>query len=184
LRIAAGIEAPDRGMVRLRGRPLPVGGGVVAGAIAYCQPRLRSPEGQIVLDELIAAQLALGVRPAGARARAEEALERAGATHCQGRRPYELDRGEAVSVAIARALLQEPSLLIIDEPTTAVDLLKRDEILQLLRALSRERMGVLISVDKGTSLVAADRALSLGEGELRGHLAPELAPIVQLRASG
>jgi hypothetical protein len=47
-------------------------------------------------------------------------------------------------------------------------------------------MAVLISVDKGTGLVAADRALSLGEGQLRGHVTAELAPVVELplRVSG
>lgn len=180
LRIAAAIEAPDSGEVRFRGRRLAVGRSVVAGGIAYCQPVFRGLDGQLVLDELIAAQLALGFRAAGARERALAALERAGARGCEGQRPFELDRAEVVCVGIARALLQYPTALIVDEPTTAVDILRRDEILQVLRSLSREGMAVLISVDKGTSLVAADRALALGEGELRGHVSPELASVVKL----
>jgi putative ABC transport system ATP-binding protein len=184
LRLAAGIEAPDSGVVRFRGRELAVGGGAIAGGIAYCQPTYRGVEGQPVLEELIAAQLALGVRASWARARAWQALERTGARRCEGQRPYELDRAEAVRVSIARALLQEPALLLIDEPTTRVDPLERDKILELLRALSRESMSILMTIDRGTGLFAADRALSLGEGELRGHIAPDLAPVLKLRLSG
>lgn len=186
LRLAAGIEAPDCGVVRFRGAALRVGGGAIADGIAYCKPTLRNAEGQLVLEELIAAQLALGIRRSGARTRAFEALERAGAHRCEARWPHELDRAETVRVGIARALIQGPALLVIDEPTTGVDALERDKIMELLRSLSGDGMAVLLSVDKGTSLFAADRALSLSYGVLRGHVAPELAPVVELplRVSG
>ena len=186
LRIAAAIQAPDSGVVRFRGRALTPGGGAIEGGIAYCSPTLQSPGARAVLEELIAAQLALGVARAGARARALQALQRAGATHCEDRRPCELNRAEAVRMAIARALLQEPSLLVIDEPTTGVEPVERDRILELLRSLTEEGIAVLMSLDKGIGLYFADRALSLGEGRLRGHLAPEVAEVVPLplRASG
>jgi len=133
-----------------------------------------------VLEELIAAQLALGVRSSGARCRASQALERAGAGACAARRPAELDRAESVRVAIARALLQEPAMLIVDEPTTGVEDLERVRILELLRSLTAEGIAILMSVDKGNGLFAADRALSLSEGRLRGHLAPEVAQVLPM----
>jgi energy-coupling factor transporter ATP-binding protein EcfA2 len=186
LRIAAGIEAPDEGLVRFRGRDLAQGGRALAGGIAYCQPTIRGIEGQAVLDELIAAQLALGERPSNARRRASEALERTQASACEGRRPFELDRAEAARVSISRALLQEPSLLLVDEPTSGVHPLERERILHLVRSLTQDGIAVLMCLDKGSGLFVADRALSLSEGELRGHAAPELAPVVELpmRVSG
>lgn len=186
LRIAAAIEPPDTGAVRFEGRELAVRNGAIPRGIAFCQPSFRGIEGEAVLEELVGAQLALGVRPAGARERAWEALERVGARRCEGRRPYELDSDEAVRVSIARALLQEPSLVIIDEPTARVDLRKRDGILELLRTLAREGITVLMSVDKSTGLLGADRALSLSHGQLHGHLSPEVADVVPLplRRSG
>jgi len=186
LRIAGGIEAPDGGAVRFRERQLPLGGGAVAGGIAYCQPALRSRECQVVLEELIASQLALGVRPTTARACAVQALERVGAAHCDARRPFELNRAEEVRVAIARALLQQPSLLLIDEPTKGVVPLERERILELLRSLTQDNVAVLMTLDRGVGLFGADRPLSLAEGKLRGHVVPELAPVVELplRASG
>lgn len=180
LRIAGGIEAPDQGVVRLRGHQLKLGDGARAGGIAYCQPAFRSLEGQTVWEELIAAQLALGVKPATARARAFEQLERAGGRHCASRRPFELDRSEEVRVAIAGALLHEPSLMLIDEPTKGVSSLERERILELLRSLAKDGTAVLMTLDKGVGLFGADRALSLSEGRLRGHVAPELAPVVEL----
>jgi ABC-type lipoprotein export system ATPase subunit len=186
LRIAAGIEAPDCGEVRFHGRRLALAGGGIVHGIAYCRPTLRNLDGQIVLDEMIAAQLALGVRPSHARSRAWAALERTGARRCEDRRPCELDRDQQVRVAISRALLQEPSLLVIDEPIKGVDALERDNVLELLRSLTQDGIAVLMSLDKGVGLFAADRALSLGEGRLRGHLTAELAPVVELplRLSG
>lgn len=180
LRIAAGIEPPDRGTVRLHGRELMPGGGAIPGGIAYCQPGFRGIESEAVLQELIAAQLALGVKPAGARERAWDALERVSARRCADRRPYELERDEAVRVSIARGLVQQPSLIIIDEPTTAVDVLKRDGVLKLLRSVACDETAVLMTVEKSTCLFGADRALSLSEGELHGHVSPELAEVVAL----
>lgn len=186
LRIAAGIDAPDSGAVRFRGRALSIGGGGIAGGIAYCRPPIRTLESQIVLDELVAAQLAIGVRRGQATERASEALERTGARHCDARRICELDRADEVRVGIARGLLQEPALMLIDEPIKGVDPLERDKILKLLASLSRDGVAVVITIDNGVGLYAADRALSLGEGRLRGHVTPTLAPVVDLpvRLSG
>lgn len=186
LRVAAGIEAPDDGVVRFRGRRLTVGGGAIVGGIAYCQPSLRTIEGRVVLEEMIAAQLAMGVRPAHARACAWESLERVAARECESRRPCELDRAEEVRVGIARAMLQEPSLLLIDDPIKGVDPMERDKILILLRSLTHEGIAVLMSMDKGIGLFGTDRALSLGEGRLRGDVAPTVAEVVPLplRVSG
>lgn len=180
LRIAAAIERPDGGAVSLHGRPLRPGGGAMPGGIAFCSPSFRMTAGEEVLHGLIAAQLALGVRPACARERAWQALDRVEALGCGQRRPYELERDEAVRVSIAAALVQQPGLIVIDEPTTAVDVLKRDGILQLLRSIARDGIAVLMTVEKSTGLFGADRALSLSEGVLHGHRSPELAEVLAL----
>ncbi|MCL2769820.1 MAG: ATP-binding cassette domain-containing protein, partial [Solirubrobacterales bacterium] len=69
LRIAAGIEAPDSGVVRFRGRQLAAGGGATARGIAYCPPPSHRAEPHGVMQALSSTQAALGVRPAEARAR-------------------------------------------------------------------------------------------------------------------
>ncbi len=182
LRIAAGIEPTDSGHVRFTGHELAGAGGLaLGGGIGYCaRASLDAPS---VLDELLLGQLARGVRAALARARAYTALARVGAADCAPRSLHELDGGEELRVALARALVLEPSLLVIDDPVRGVDLLQRDAILSLLRSLADEGLAVLISTDEATALAGADRALSLSDGVLRGASAPQLAQVLPLRRS-
>jgi putative ABC transport system ATP-binding protein len=180
LRIAAGIEPPDSGTVRFRGRPL-ASGGVIAAGIAHCLPGFRGAAGRPVIEELILAQLALGVSASQAKTQAWAVLERTGARDFAQRRSHELDGAEATRASIARALARSPSLLLIDEPTTAVDVLARGAILMLLRSLANEGLAVLATIGESTALFGPDRVLSLCEGELRGHLVPEFAEVVELR---
>jgi ABC-type cobalamin/Fe3+-siderophores transport system ATPase subunit len=183
LRVAAGIEPPDSGVVRFEGRDLAGNSvGVLGAGIGFCRKALHAGEGQGVLDQLLLGLLAGGLSSSHARTRALEALERTGAGRCAALRLRELDSAEAIRVALARAIAQQPRLLIVDEPTKGVDLLERDGILLLLRSLADEGIAVLASAGESTALAGADRALALSEGELRGSLSPELAPVVQLHA--
>jgi ABC-type multidrug transport system ATPase subunit len=183
LRIAAGLEPPDHGVVSLHGRNLHARGGEdLREQIRYCRKTYRPTEGQLVIDRLITAQLTRGIRGSLARDRAHEALARANASHCATLKPSELDITETVLVGIARSLVHQPRLLVIDEPTLGVDVFERDRILSLLRSLADDGISVLMSVGETTCLAGADRALSIANGELHGELqSPELAPVVRLR---
>jgi ABC-type multidrug transport system ATPase subunit len=182
LRIAAGIEAPNAGVVRFEGADLSEHAEeVLGGGIGYCQKAFRWAEGKSVLDHVVVSLLARGVSPAAAKASAREALARVGAEHCAKLRLLELDSAEAVRVALARTLALQPRLLVIDEPVKGVELLERDEILGLLRTLADEGVAVLASAGESTGLSGADRALALGDGELRGGVTAELAPVLPLR---
>jgi ABC-type sugar transport system ATPase subunit len=183
LRVAAGIEHADEGVVRVDGQSL---GGTrsdaLRAAVRFCRRTFRSAEGDTVLEQLTTGQLTRGVPLDVARTRARRALHRLDAGRSASRRPGELDGAEAVRVAIARATLGQPRVLVIDEPTLGVDLPVRDEILALLRALSGEGIAVLYSATDTSTLAGADRALSLANGSLGGELStPELAPVVPLR---
>jgi len=182
LRIAAGLEPPDRGVVLLRGGNLHARGGEnLRQQIRFCRKTYRPTEGQLVIDRLITAQLTRGIRGSSARDRAHEALARANASHCATLKPSELYITETVLVGIARSLVHQPQLLVIDEPTLGVDVFERDRILSLLRGLADGGISVLMSVGETTCLAGADRALSLANGELHGELQPtELAPVIHL----
>jgi ABC-type multidrug transport system ATPase subunit len=184
LRVAAGLESPDQGTISLGGRDLNARGGeALRERIRYVRKTYRATEGQLVVDRLVTAQLTRGIRGAHARARAHEALERTDASHCATLKPSELDIAETVLVGVARSLVHQPELLLVDEPTLGVDSSDRDRILSLLRGLADEGVSVLMSVGETTGLSGADRALSLADGELHGELQPaELAPVVKLRA--
>ena len=150
LRVAAGIESPDIGSVRFAGRELPRGGALGSG-IGYCQSAPRGAEARGVLDELMVAQLARGVPQSLARSRAFETT-RAGRRRGLRRRVslHELDGAELVRVMLARVLVLDPSLLVIDEPVKGVDLLERDAILALLRSLADEGIAILTSAAEAT----------------------------------
>jgi iron complex transport system ATP-binding protein len=91
-----------------------------------------------------------------------------------------LSGGEIQKVALARALVQEPKLVLLDEPTSALDLKNQIELLRILRNIVRERniTAVLSMHDLNLAVRYTDRFLLLKKGHLagdvlRGELTPE-----------
>jgi ABC-type multidrug transport system ATPase subunit len=181
LRVAAGIERPDTGFVRLDGHDVYAPRMYALDALSYCRTSFRPAEGQLVLDQLLLGPLSRGITAIAARARASDALRRVDAEQLLAVRCGDLDVAERVRVAIARALVREPRLLVIDEPTIGVDLLARDGILSLLRSLANEGIAVLTSTADAAGLEDADRALTLSDGELSGSAVPDNAAVIPLR---
>lgn len=183
-RIAAGVTQPNDGAVRFEGHDLAGRNGETRRqSIGYCVTVRRPSEAQLVLDQLVTDQLVRGGSVEEAERRARGALIRAGVELCAATPLRELDPAETVRVAIARAIARRPGMLVIDEPTLGVDLLARDEILLLLRALADEGLAVLMTAGDASCLAGADRALALGSGELRGDVVPQLASVLPLRRS-
>jgi ABC-type sugar transport system ATPase subunit len=181
MRIAAGVQAPDSGSVRFAGQDLAGDGrDALGGEIGYCRRTFRPTEGRSVLDQLIVSQLARGLARTPATARARDALERVEVERCAALEASALDAAEAVRAAIARTLVHEPRLIVIDEPTLGVDLPARDGILLLLRSLADEGIAVLASTGETTGFAGSDRALSLSNGRLHGHITPQLATVLPL----
>lgn len=185
LRIAAGVESPDGGSVRFEGRDLSGAGRHSLGrGIGYVHTNLRSQEEQGVLEHASAALMARGLATDEARERGRAALARAGADQFTSLRLGELGAGERVRVALAATLALSPTHIVIDEPAGVVELGERDGILALMRTLAAEGVAVLASTAEAGELAGAHRALTLSDGELRGAVRAELAPVVALRARG
>jgi ABC-type lipoprotein export system ATPase subunit len=184
LRIAAGIETPDSGTVSFEGHPVSGRSGQTLGeGIGYLRKTLHGNEEQGVLEQIAAPLLARGIGAGQARDRARAVLGRIDAQHCSALTVEELSSGEAIRVAFARALVLGPAVLVADEPAATVEISERDGILSLLRTLSGQGVAVLASTAEPAEMAGAHRALTLGDGTLRGPATPELAPVVALRRS-
>ncbi|HLP40487.1 MAG TPA: ABC transporter ATP-binding protein [Fibrobacteria bacterium] len=112
------------------------------------------------------------------RAAVTESLRAAGAWDLRARLVDELSDGERQKAMLARALAQEPALLLLDEPTAFLDLPRRVEAMRLLRRLAREsgRAVLLSTHDLDLALRAADRLWLLPPGgPLRAGLPEDLA---------
>jgi ABC-type ATPase involved in cell division len=181
LRIAAGLERPDDGVVRFQGEALSGARDVVGRQISYCHATFSAMEGERILDHVAATLLARRVSSSRARRAAERALERTAAADCAGMRPDELNGVESVRVALARALVGAPNLLVSDDPTAGVGTLESDGILRLLRSIADEGVTVLMSTDDATCISGADRALSLDAGQMRADVEAPRADVVPLR---
>jgi putative ABC transport system ATP-binding protein len=181
LAVAAGVDQPDDGAVLFEGKPLNVrGGGGLGNGIGYCH-QVGAPSRRRVIDNVRAGLLGRSVAVPATYSLAHKALERVGASACADLALGDLDAAESVQVAIASALVLDPRLLVIDEPTKGVDLLDRDDLVLLLRSLADEGIAVLVSDADGSGLSDADRTLSLAGGELRGRTTPpQLGTLVQL----
>jgi glutathione transport system ATP-binding protein len=124
------------------------------------------------VGEQIAESIRLHQGKSGAEARAEalrllELVRIPEAGRVLGRFPHQLSGGMRQRVMIAMALSCRPSLLIADEPTTALDVTIQAQILQLIRELQQEmQMGVIfITHDMGVVAEVADRVLVMSNGE-------------------
>jgi ABC-type lipoprotein export system ATPase subunit len=102
-----------------------------------------------------------------ARGRAEELLDAVGLKHRLNHRPGELSGGERQRVAVARSLINQPKLLLADEPTGALDRVNAAKLVDLLAELNRSRGVTLIMVTHAPELAQRmARVLELVDGKL------------------
>jgi thiamine transport system ATP-binding protein len=138
LALIAGFEPPLSGRVK------------IAGVDMTAVPPDRRAVSMIFQDNNSFAHLdvftnvALGVSPSlsldeSQRTRIADALDRVGLTPYQSRKPTEISGGERQRIAIARALVRDKPVLLLDEPFTALGPALRREMLDLLVAIQRER---------------------------------------------
>ena len=107
------------------------------------------------------------IKPAARRERARELLGRMRLEHRLGNLPSQLSGGEQQRVAIARALANGPDVLLADEPTGNLDSATSQEIIDLLRRLSRtEGLSIVLVTHDPAIAGGADRVLRMSDGRV------------------
>ena len=175
LQAIAGLVAPDEGRIAHDGATwFDCGPG--AAARVDVPPRARRPgyvfQGYALFPHLtVAGNLAFGLadRPRAERARrVAELAEQLGIADVLARRPRELSGGQQQRVALGRALAAEPSLLLLDEPLSALDAplrrQLRDDLAVVLRRFARTT--VLVTHDVGEAFHLADRVVVYDRGRV------------------
>ena len=105
----------------------------------------------------------------GAAARARRLIAELGLEEAARRRPGQLSGGEQQRLSIARALVNDPQLLLADEPTGNLDAESGHQVLQLLRGLaSSDGRAVVLVTHDAEAAQLADRVLRIDEGRLMG----------------
>ncbi|HEY3897229.1 MAG TPA: ABC transporter ATP-binding protein [Chthoniobacter sp.] len=125
------------------------------------------PQCTILENVLVPTLAASKDKRSAARGRAEELLEAVGLKHRLNHRPGELSGGERQRVAVARALINEPKLLLADEPTGALDRVNAERLVDLLVEINRSRGVTLIMVTHAPDLAERmKRVMELRDGKL------------------
>lgn len=160
LRLAAGLLKPQSGAVRLQGQPMapdPTRVGLV-----FQSPTLL--DWLDVLDNVLLPVSLQGRVQASHRAAARDLLARLGLAAHAHHRPWQLSGGQQSRVAIARAWLLQPALLLMDEPFAALDAITREELQHEVLRMSREHHTAVLFVTHDLA-----EAVTLGENVLLMH---------------
>jgi putative ABC transport system ATP-binding protein len=173
LNVVSGIDRPDAGTVELQGTPfhaLSERDRTLArrDRIGFIFQFFNLVPTLTVLENLLLPLELAGRGGAGARERARELLGRVGLADREGAWPDRLSGGEQQRVAVARALVHAPALILADEPTGNLDAAAGGRVLELLEGLVRAEGATLLMVTHAEEVAArADRVLELRGGKLR-----------------
>ncbi|MFC4556342.1 amino acid ABC transporter ATP-binding protein [Georgenia faecalis] len=172
------LEPIDSGEIRIDGVPLPAEGKELA--------RLRAEVGMVfqsfnlfahksVLENVCLGPVKVkGIKPKEARERAMELLTRVGVADQADKLPAQLSGGQQQRVAIARALAMAPKVMLFDEPTSALDPEMINEVLDVMTALARDGMTmIVVTHEMGFARRAADRVVFMDEGRIVEEAVPE-----------
>jgi putative ABC transport system ATP-binding protein len=122
---------------------------------------------QMSVEENVETALLYGETPEGEwKGRIERLLSRLGILERASHRPSELSGGEAQRAALARALVNEPDLLLADEPTGNLDSRTGEEVLELLEELVAEGRTLVLVTHDETVAKRAHRVISIADGRV------------------
>jgi molybdate transport system ATP-binding protein len=183
MNLLAGVERPTAGRVSLGDREL-------FGHRAFVPPHKRdvsmlTQQGLLFPHLTVRQNVAFGpasrrLPKAEIRVRTDKWLEAVGAVELADRKPAQLSGGQSQRVSLARALATEPSVLLLDEPFSALDVDVVHRVRSMLRGIlaDRARITVLVTHDVADAVTLADSAIILADGRVAAQ-----GPVRELLAS-
>jgi ABC-type polar amino acid transport system ATPase subunit len=169
LRVLAGLESPDRGTVTLEDRkPGP-------GEVGMVFQRFNLFSNMNALDNVMCGLVEVRRLPKSeAREQALAFLDRVGLADHHSKFPDELSGGQQQRVAIARALVMKPKAMLFDEPTSALDIELVREVLDVMEALARDGMTmVVVTHEMRFAHHVASSVLMMDEGRIVEEAPPD-----------
>ncbi len=166
MRLLAGILQPDAGAVRLVGIEMARHPEEARARLGYVSQKFSLYGELTTLENLRFLAEVRGMSGSSWRARAEEMLRFVGLQAFQDRRAAALSGGMRQKLGLAAALLHQPRVLLLDEPTGGVDPLARQSFWRLLVRLLREGVAILISTPYMDEAARCNRVSFLHRGRL------------------
>ena len=127
---------------------------------------------QTVLANVELSLTLAGISPAERHARAKEALDKVGLSDQMNKLPRQLSGGQMQRVAIARSLVNDPEILLADEPTGALDSVTSTQVMEILKEISRERLVIMVTHNPELADEYSTRIIRLKDGEVTDDTNP------------
>ena len=171
LNVIAGLDRPDEGEVRVAGQDLTK---LDENGLALMRRKhigivfqfFNLLEGKTVLENVIMPALIVGMKRRAAEARARDLLDLLGIGDKAKQAPGALSGGQRQRLALARAIANEPTLILADEPTGALDSEGGDEILELFERLHAQGQTILLVTHDQPVADAAARIVRMKDGRV------------------
>lgn len=178
MRIMAGLEAPDSACITYLGQPMSWRRArkLIRSHIIYLHQR------PYLFDYSVSRNVAFGLdcldlSRDDIAARVADALDWAGLAHLASRNAHELSGGERQRVALTRARVLHPKLLLLDEPTSNMDSDARQQTYEMISKLKKDGVSILVSTHEFPTMARlADEHLILSDRKLTGSAVSSIRP--------
>ena len=174
LTLVAGLESPSAGAVRVHGKPVE---GITKGASFVFQTDALMPW-KSVMDNVALGRIFAGADKSEARAKALDWLKVVGLTGFESHYPHQLSGGMRKRAALAAALMNEPSVLLMDEPFSALDVQTRaimsNELLSMWDKLRPSVLFVTHDIEEAIALADKVVVITAGPGTVKATFEVDL----------
>ena len=127
---------------------------------------------QTVLQNVELALTLSGVSKAERRKRAKEALEKVGLGNQLKKKPSEMSGGQMQRVAIAQAIVNNPDIILADEPTGALDTKTSLQVMEILKEISKDRLIIMVTHNPALAVQYSTRIIKILDGQITDDSAP------------